>query len=121
MRFVLQSHKAMPYINRPYRNRPAFMDYFSKYVDPPEDSPPQTDFTVDLAPFPTHFTEEGRAVFPLAKRNDGSIRKDALRMAGRDFRPDTVRYASRHCCCATLMFPLIGYLRHRVYSEVRFL
>ncbi|EIN08060.1 FAD/NAD(P)-binding domain-containing protein [Punctularia strigosozonata HHB-11173 SS5] len=92
--FLNKSHKAMPYINRPYRRRPAFMDYFSKYVDPPEDSPPQTDFTVELAPFPTHFDEEGRAVFPLAKRNDGSIRKDALRMAGRDFRPDTVIYAT---------------------------
>lgn len=60
----------------------------SRYIDPPEDSPPQTDFTVDLAPFPTHFLPNGKAVFPLSKR------KDALRMVGRDVRPDLVIYAT---------------------------
>lgn len=80
----------MPYINRPYRARPRWMDYLSKYVDPPEDSPPQTNFAVELAPFPTHFAEDGHAVFPLAPR-DGKVRKDAVRMQGRAFRPDTVK------------------------------
>jgi dimethylaniline monooxygenase (N-oxide forming) len=78
----------MPYINRPYRNRPAFLDYISRYIDPPEDSPPITNFTVDLAPFPSHFLPSGRAVFPISKR------KDSLRMASRDVRPDTVIYAT---------------------------
>ncbi|TFY82963.1 hypothetical protein EWM64_g1049 [Hericium alpestre] len=82
------SHKAMPYINRPYRNRPAIMDRISRYIDPPEDLPPVTDFTVDLAPFPSHFLPSGRAVFPMSKR------KDAIRMMGRDVRPDTVIYAT---------------------------
>jgi len=78
----------MPYINRPYRHRPAYMDYLSRYIDPPEDSPPQTNFAVDLAPFPSHFLSNGRAVFPLSKR------KDAIRMARKDVRPDTVIFAT---------------------------
>jgi len=64
------------------------MDLISHYSDPPEDSPPQTDFVVDLAPFPTSFLPSGRAVFPKLDR------KDAIRMANRDIRPDTVIYAT---------------------------
>ncbi|KAK7049360.1 hypothetical protein VNI00_005961 [Paramarasmius palmivorus] len=86
--FLNKSHKAMPYINRPYRKRPAFMEHFSRYIDPVEDSPPNTDFVVDLAPFPTHFLPNGRAVFPLTKR------KDAIRMKDRDIRPEVVIYAT---------------------------
>ncbi|KAA1471283.1 FAD/NAD-P-binding domain-containing protein [Dentipellis sp. KUC8613] len=86
--FLNKSHKAMPYINRPYRRRWAILDYMSKYIDPPEDMPPVTDFAVDLAPFPSHFLPNGRAVFPMSKR------KDAVRMMGHDVRPDTVIYAT---------------------------
>jgi len=86
--FLNKSHKAMPYINRPYRKRPAILDYISKYIDPAEDSPPITNFVVDLSPFPTCFLPSGRAVFPLSKR------KDSLRMAKRDIRPDTVIFAT---------------------------
>ena len=78
----------MPYINRPYRNRPKWMDFFSSYIDPVEDMPPHTDFAVELAPFPSHFLSNGRAVFPLSKR------KDAIRIARKDIRPDTVIYAT---------------------------
>jgi dimethylaniline monooxygenase (N-oxide forming) len=78
----------MPYINRPYRNRAKWLDSISSYIDPAEDSPPHTDFVVDLAPFPSHILPSGRVVFPLTKR------KDSIRMAGRDFRPDTVIYAT---------------------------
>lgn len=86
--FLNKSHKAMPYINRPYRNRSSFMDLISHYSDLPEDCPPHTNFVVDLAPFPTHFLPSGRAVFPKLNR------KDAIRMEKRDFRPDTVIYAT---------------------------
>lgn len=78
----------MPYINRPYRKRSKYLDYVSRYIDPPEDSPPQTNFVVDLAPFPAKFLPDGRAVFPA------SLRKDALRMADRVVRPDLVIYAT---------------------------
>lgn len=78
----------MPYLNRPYRKRPWVLEYLSRYIDPPEDMPPQTDFTVDLAPFPSHVLPSGRVVFPLSKR------KDAIRMAQKDFKPDTVIFAT---------------------------
>jgi dimethylaniline monooxygenase (N-oxide forming) len=78
----------MPYINRPYKSRPAILEYMSRYIDPLEDMPPHTDFTVDLAPFPSHFLPNGRAIFPLSKR------KDAIKMQKRDVRPDLVIYAT---------------------------
>ncbi|KAJ6500541.1 FAD/NAD(P)-binding domain-containing protein [Mycena sanguinolenta] len=86
--FLNKSHKAMPYLNRPYKSRNKFLEYMSRYIDPPEDMPPHTDFTVDLAPFPSHFLSNGRAVFPSSKR------KDAIRMQERDVRPDLVIYAT---------------------------
>ena len=64
------------------------MEKVARYIDPPEDMPPNTDFTVDLAPFPVGFDEEGRAIFPESKR------KDAIRMKGRDVRPDSVIFAT---------------------------
>lgn len=93
----------MPYINRPYRSRPAWMDYISSYIDPAEDSPPATNFTVDLAPFPSHFLPSGRAVFPMSKR------KDAVRMAKRDVRPDTVIYATGYTQNFMFLDPKGGY------------
>ncbi|KAF8969949.1 FAD/NAD-P-binding domain-containing protein [Flammula alnicola] len=86
--FLNKSHKAMPYLNRPYRKRPWYLDYMSRYIDPPEDSPPQTNFTVDLAPFPTHFLPNGQAIFTPSKR------KDYVRISQMDIRPDTVIYAT---------------------------
>ncbi|KAJ7168185.1 hypothetical protein C8R43DRAFT_983359 [Mycena crocata] len=86
--FLNKSHKAMPYINRPYKSRHFLLEYMSRYIDPPQDMPPHTDFTVDLAPFPTHFLPNGRAVFPASKR------KDAIRMQKSDVRPDLVIYAT---------------------------
>ncbi|KAJ7090309.1 hypothetical protein B0H15DRAFT_838066 [Mycena belliarum] len=86
--FLNKSHKAMPYLNRPFKSRPTILEYMSRYIDPPEDMPPQTDFIVDLAPFPTHFLPNGRAVFPLSKR------KDAVRMQKRDVRPELVIFAT---------------------------
>ncbi|KAF8163187.1 FAD/NAD(P)-binding domain-containing protein [Crassisporium funariophilum] len=86
--FLNKSHKAMPYLNRPYRNRPWYLEYISRYIDPPEDSPPQSSFTVHLAPFPAYFSANGQVVFAQSKR------KDALKMSGMDIRPDTVIYAT---------------------------
>ncbi|KAF7441087.1 hypothetical protein PC9H_001436 [Pleurotus ostreatus] len=86
--FLNKSHKAMPYINRPWRKRSYFLDYLSKYIDPPEDSPPHTNFGVDLAPFPSHILPSGRVVFPLTKR------KDAVRIQGIEVKPDVVIFAT---------------------------
>ena len=90
---LLQSHKAMPYLNRPYRHRKWYLEYLSRYIDPPEDSPPQTNFTVELAPFPTHFLENGQAVFTPSNR------KDYLRVSQMDIRPDTVIFATGYTQC----------------------
>jgi hypothetical protein len=89
----LQSHKAMPYLNRPYRHRKWYLEYLSRYIDPPEDSPPQTNFTVELAPFPTHFLKNGQAVFAPG------YRKDYLRVSQMDIRPDTVIFATGYTQC----------------------
>ena len=78
----------MPYINRPYRNRPKLLNYLSRYIEPEEDNPPFTDFAVELAPFPIYFLESGQAVFPASKR------KDAIRIAKHDVKPDTVIFAT---------------------------
>lgn len=78
----------MPYLNRPYRSRSRFLDYISRYIDPPEDSPPHTNFVAELAPFPSHFTTDGQAIFPLSRR------KDAIRINNIVIKPDTVVYAT---------------------------
>ena len=85
---ITQSAKFLPYINRPYRNRSPWMDKLARYIDPPEDMPPQTNFTVEVAPFPIRFDENGRAVFPDIKR------KDAIRIKDKDIRPDTIVFAT---------------------------
>ena len=78
----------MPYLNRPYRNRAWYLEYLSRYIDPQEDSPPHTNFTVELASFPSHFTSNGQVIFTPNKR------KDYLRISKMDIRPDTVIYAT---------------------------
>jgi hypothetical protein len=78
----------MPYINRSWRNRSKYLDYISRYIDPAEDSPPHTNFAIELAPFPSHFDNTGKAVFPLTKR------KESKRIQEFDIRPQTVVYAT---------------------------
>ncbi|KAG6886023.1 hypothetical protein C0993_005207 [Termitomyces sp. T159_Od127] len=78
----------MPYINRPYKNRPRYLDLISRYIDPPEDSPPQTNFVVEFAPFPIAFSENGCAIFPV------SSRKDAMRIAQRVIKPELIIFAT---------------------------
>lgn len=60
----------------------------SRYIDPEEDSPPQTDFSVELAPFPSHFEPDGKAVFPITKR------KESKKIQEIEVRPQTVIYAT---------------------------
>lgn len=83
-----QSNRAMPYINRPWRNRAWYSEYISRYLDPPEDSPPQTNFAVELAPFPSCFDTTGKAVFPVTNR------KESKRIQEFVIRPQTVVYAT---------------------------
>ncbi|EPQ50184.1 dimethylaniline monooxygenase, partial [Gloeophyllum trabeum ATCC 11539] len=63
--------------------------------DPDEDMPPQTDFTVELAPFSSHFTEGGRAISPLdLDKRSRPKRKDAVRIQGKVVKPNLVAYAT---------------------------
>lgn len=82
----------MPYLNRSWRNRPKWMDYISRYIDPPEDMPPKTNFSVELAPFPSEFLPNGQAVFPVTKR------KESKRIQGMVIQPHTVIYATGYTC-----------------------
>lgn len=91
-RAQMQSTKSMPYINRPYKNRSAFMNRISRYIDPVEDSPPMTDFVVELAPFPTRFLPSGQAIFPVTHR------KESKRIQTMDIFPQTVVYATGYTC-----------------------
>lgn len=91
----------MPYINRPWRNRPWYMDYISRYIDPPEDSAPQTNFAVELAPFPSSFDTTGKAEFPVTNR------KESKRVQRLTVRPQTVVYATGYTCaqfCISIYF-----------------
>lgn len=84
--FLNKSAKAMPYINRPWKQRHWLLEKFARYIDPPtvsEDEP-----HVDLAPFPSHITRQGNVVF----RANG--RKEYERMRTRIFKPDVVVYAT---------------------------
>jgi len=78
----------MPYINRPYRRRRPFLDWLASYAEAPEDSPPQTNAIIELAPFPSHFLPSGQAVFPPPTTNYGE------RIQNKDIRPNTVIYAT---------------------------
>ncbi|KAN0063764.1 hypothetical protein ACQY0O_003814 [Thecaphora frezii] len=84
--FLNKSSKAMPYINRGWKNRPWIFEKFASYLDPPTVLPEEP--SVDLAPFPSHVTADGKVVF----RRNG--RKEDLRMRSRTVRSDVVVYAT---------------------------
>ncbi|EJU05748.1 FAD/NADP-binding domain-containing protein [Dacryopinax primogenitus] len=86
--FLNKSHKAMPYINRPYRHRTWLLQLISHYEEDPADMPPNTDFVVDLAPFPSHFLPTGQAVFPV------NWRKESKRIQNVEVKPDMIIYAT---------------------------
>ncbi|TFK46241.1 hypothetical protein OE88DRAFT_1638641 [Heliocybe sulcata] len=78
----------MPYINRPYRHRPSFIDYLSRYIDTPEVIPPQAHFAVELSSFPAHFAGTWLGRTPSCRR------KDAPGIAQKEAKPDMVNYAT---------------------------
>lgn len=70
----------------------------SRYIDPEEDSPPPDRFlSVELAPFPSHFEADGKAVFPITKR------KESKMIQGIDVRPQTVIYATGYTLVRRVM------------------
>lgn len=81
--FLNKSSKAMPYLNRPYREKHPLAFLGNGYVDPPEDA--NSDRWVDTCSFPERIDETGKVIFE--KRPD---RKDWKRMRNKEVRPDCV-------------------------------
>lgn len=82
--FLNKSNKAMPYLNRPWKQSNWLLDLIgNKYIDPPEDA--LSERWVDTCTFPTGFDSTGRAIFE--ERQD---RKDWVRMKDKTVRPDCV-------------------------------
>ena len=86
--FLNKSHKAMPYLNRPYKKRDPVLEFMgNKYLDPPEDA--DSDRWVDTCSFPSSINPDGTVVFE--PRPD---RKDWRRLKGRPVKPDCVVYCT---------------------------
>lgn len=85
--FLNKSSKAMPYLNRPYKESHPLAFLGNGYVDPPEDA--QSKKWVDTCTFPERIDGTGRVIFE--KRPD---RKDWRRMKGTDVRPNCVVYCT---------------------------
>ncbi|GAA5932836.1 flavin-containing monooxygenase [Sporobolomyces koalae] len=92
--FLNKSHKASPYLNRPYKSRSKLLSFLSEYHDPPEDT--ATPGQVEMAPFPTGIDETGRVEFDWDKceRRGGSWRKVRQRLEKRRIEPDLIIFAS---------------------------
>nr|CDI56133.1 related to flavin-containing monooxygenase [Melanopsichium pennsylvanicum 4] len=84
--FLNKSSKAMPYINRGWKNRNRFLERITSYLDPPTVKPEEV--SVDLAPPPACVRQDGTVEFV---RNG---RKEDLRMRSRTVKPDVVVYAT---------------------------
>jgi dimethylaniline monooxygenase (N-oxide forming) len=86
--FLNKSNKAMPYLNRPYKETHAFLDFIgNKYVDPPEDA--NSEKWIDTCTFPTKVDESGRVHFQPRPE-----RKDWRRMKDKMVRPNCVVYCT---------------------------
>lgn len=85
--FLNKSAKAMPYINRPYKNRSKWSERFAKYLEP-EDYDPVNEPHIDLAPFPQRLKADGSVEFT---RNG---RKEDYTMRKKHITPDVVIYAT---------------------------
>lgn len=68
--FLNKSHRAMPYLNRPYKQPQPFLDFIgNKYIDPPEDA--TSPRHVDTCTWPSHLTPDGVVHFiPNPSRKD---------------------------------------------------
>ncbi|KAG0660848.1 hypothetical protein C6P46_004403 [Rhodotorula mucilaginosa] len=92
--FLMKSHKASTFLNRPYRQRSPLLSYLSEYHDPEEDA--KTPGVVEMAPWPTGFDEEGVVQWDWDKceARGGSWKKVRRRMEQKRIEPDLVIFAS---------------------------
>jgi dimethylaniline monooxygenase (N-oxide forming) len=85
--FLNKSSKAMPYLNRPYKEKHPLAFLGNGYVDPEEDS--RSERWVDTCTFPQSFDSTGKVTFE--KRPD---RKDWRRLKNTEVRPNCVVYCT---------------------------
>lgn len=86
--FLNKSSKAMPYLNRPYKETNAFLEFIgNKYIDLPEDAISKK--WVDTCTFPTEIDKSGRVHFQPRPE-----RKDWQRMKERIVRPNCIIYCT---------------------------
>lgn len=86
--FLNKSHKAMPYLNRPWKQKQPVLDWLgNEYMDPPEDA--QSSRTVDTCTFPSHIDETGKVHF-----KPDPARKDWKRLSTRSLYPSLIVYAT---------------------------
>ncbi|GAA6016284.1 hypothetical protein JCM8202_005550 [Rhodotorula sphaerocarpa] len=92
--FLMKSHKASTFLNRPYRNRSPLLSYLSEYHDPEEDA--KTSGVVEMAPWPTEFDQDGVVQWDWEKceARGGSWKKVRRRMEQKRIEPDLVVFAS---------------------------
>ncbi|KAF2204514.1 dimethylaniline monooxygenase [Delitschia confertaspora ATCC 74209] len=85
--FLNKSSKAMPYLNRPYKEKHPLAFLGNGYVDPPEDA--NSDRWVDTCSFPSSVDETGRVIF---EPSEG--RKDYRRLKNQEVRPNCVVFCT---------------------------
>lgn len=86
--FLNKSNKAMPYLNRPYKQSNRFLDAIgNRYVDPEEDAKSQR--WIDTCTFPIGVDGAGKVEF-----EPKPDRKDWQRLKSKEVRPDCVVYCS---------------------------
>jgi dimethylaniline monooxygenase (N-oxide forming) len=85
--FLNKSSKAMPYLNRPYKEKHPLAFLGNGYVDPPEDA--TSTKWVDTCSFPELIDETGRVIFEA--RPD---RKDWRRLKDTEVRPDCIVFCT---------------------------
>lgn len=79
----------MPYINRPYKDRPKWMNRVTEYIDPPEDA--SSDKVIELAPWICHIEDDGEAKFSRGTPQQSKIR---ARIKTIVVKPDIVVYCT---------------------------
>lgn len=86
--FLMKSHKASTFLNRPYRNRSPLLSYLSEYHDPEEDA--KTSGVVEMAPWPTGFDQDGVVQWDWEKceARGGSWKKVRRRMEQKRIEPE---------------------------------
>lgn len=95
--FLMKSHKASTFLNRPYRNRSPLLSYLSEYHDPEEDA--KTSGVVEMAPWPTGFDQDGVVQWDWEKceARGGSWKKVRRRMEQKRIEPEYVRHSLPTC------------------------